>query len=249
MSTRRFALILVLAFSPGLVGNAFAISIRYEPGITHEARAITEYRTTGAMIEGLEVTAFFSNGASESLSWASSDAASGGVMGSGWSLTQSGDTFRSAWTLSMDAPSTSSTDRAPSIARLVLNAAPGRSVFDVDVTDQDGSGTAGSKAGGAFALEGQRQGLAVTYSDQVAIGNQRALGDLYNTLTLEFSETSFFSAGQSLNFVADMDSILTSPKQLGGLDDRVAVPIPSAVWLFASSLAGIAGIGRWSRKS
>ncbi|NEV61751.1 hypothetical protein [Thiorhodococcus minor] len=248
MSTRLLALMIaMLAFSPGFAGKALALSITYQDGVTSEAAAITEFRTRGGMIAGLEVMAVFSDGESETMSWVANSGASGGVIGSGWSLIQSGDTFRSAWTLSMDGSSSDSTDTPSAIAKLVLNAGPGSSVFDIQ---SRGTGTRGSELGGAFELEGDYEGLSVTYSDRITISGRSPVGDLYNTLTLAFSEENRFSAGQSLRFVTDMDNLITlASRSVEPLGDGAAVPIPSAVWLFISSLAGLAGIGRWPRKT
>lgn len=248
MSTKFLALMIAaLAFSPGFVGEALALSITYEKDVISEANAVTEFRTTGAMIEGLEVTAYFSGGGVETKSWIVNAPESGGVIGTGWSLSQSGDTFKSAWTLSMDGASASSTDTPRAIAKLVLNAAPGGSVFDVQPR---GTGTQGSELGGAFELQSDYEGLSVTYSDRVAIGGRSPVGDLYNTLTLAFGAENRFSAGQSLKFVADMDNLITLESQaVEPIPDGAAVPIPNAAWLFISSLAGLVGIGRRSLKS
>ena len=48
---------------------------------------LTGFATTGADMTGLNVTATFSNGFSQSLAWGTTGVGAGGVFGTGWSLT------------------------------------------------------------------------------------------------------------------------------------------------------------------
>jgi hypothetical protein len=127
---------------------------------------------------GMSVTAFFNNGSSENLSWAPTSATSGGVAGTGWSLTQTGDTFGGDWTLT-------NTSALP-ITRLFLDGLAARIVFDVNPgspsTPNSASGQPFTRVSG-----GTGRDLVVTYSDLVAITGNPPAGDLYRTMDLTFS--------------------------------------------------------------
>ena len=72
------------------------------PGTTQNIPAVANYKTTGELMAGMEVTAFFSNAADETVSWAATgnpdEGAAVGATGD-WSVVQTGDTFLNSWKL------------------------------------------------------------------------------------------------------------------------------------------------------
>ena len=83
---------------------------------------LTGFFTTGAMMDGMSVTAYFDDGSSETESWGTTGLVSGGVNGTGWSLSLTGDSFLSSWSFV--------NDDAGTLVRLVLDGSSGLTVFD-----------------------------------------------------------------------------------------------------------------------
>ncbi len=97
----RKELTLVAAF--GLIGlavpRADALIDYSTGGNVSSIPGLTGFATTGAMMDGLAVTATFEEGV-ETVYWADTGATSGGVtgvLGTGWSLSLDGDTFSASW--------------------------------------------------------------------------------------------------------------------------------------------------------
>ncbi len=200
-----------------------AVVVTLDPGTTNVTTALTGYSTTGAMMDGMQVTAFFSSGGSDTQSWADTGVTSGGVSGAGWSLSELGDTFGGNWTLTSQV----------NITRLLIDAGPGDSVFD---TDFGGAyGTNGSARGWTFDLQSGATGLDlnVFYRDQVALSGSAPVGDLYRYLDVNFS--SAFSG--SMVYIADTDNL-----KFAG--DIQPIPEPGTMMLLGSGLVGLAGFAR-----
>lgn len=142
---------------------------------------LTGFQTTGAMMSGMSVTATFSaQGFSETLAWATTGAASGGVTGSGWGLSLNGDSFNTAWNFSIGANA-----GLGQLTSLILDGAPGLTVFD---TTDPSPGTDDSAQGRDFQVNigcDACVGTAV-YSVPVAITPAGAVGDLFHRLTVTF---------------------------------------------------------------
>jgi len=149
---------------------------------------------------GIEVTAFFADGNSEQLTWAASDAVSGGVTGTGWSLSLSGETFGDfdnstntlfgEWNLVNDSTVSAITD-------LSINAGIAGVYFDdLDTIEY----TAGSDVGRPFAS-----------SDDTTVATFSGLfsaPDLFETLNIAW--TNSLTAGSSYSFLTDTDKATVS---------------------------------------
>ncbi|HEY9822190.1 MAG TPA: hypothetical protein V6D35_15675, partial [Candidatus Sericytochromatia bacterium] len=151
-----------------------------------EATTLTGFTTTGNMMAGMRVTASFVDGFSESVTWQSTGSSSGGAFGSGWSLTESDNSFDSPWTFS-------NTNKG--ITSLVIDAIPGNSVFDNVAKEEI---TSGSADGWGFeTLAGQSPNSSI-YSDPIDISR----GDLFGKLSLYWN--SGFTG--TMKFRADTDT-------------------------------------------
>ena len=142
------------------VATAASVVVNVNPGTTNVTTALTGFSTTGAMMSGMRLTAFFSGGGSEIVTWGTTGVGSGGAFDSGWSLLMSGDTFSSPWTLSTT---------TASLDAILIDAGPGNTVFDTSFGG--GEGTPGSAFGQSFFVTSGGTGLDITatYLDAVAL--------------------------------------------------------------------------------
>jgi hypothetical protein len=141
------------------------------------------------MMQGMRVTASFLNGYSESLLWTPTNDNSGGVFGSGWSLTQAGNTYGSPWTFS---------NFSSGISSLAIDAVPGNTLFDTYPYLDGPLQTDGSAEGWSFQVVAGPSPTSFAYADPIDISQ----GDLFGSLSLYWT-TGF--AG-TMQFIADTDS-------------------------------------------
>ena len=220
------------------------------------ASEISEFETQSTEMVGMTVTANFSDNTSESIGWIVQDAAlmKGGVIGGGWSLFQTDDTYDeyAPWIL---------TSNAKSISSLVLEGMLGGVVFDIDLYSRDANGeilkdihkdpiqlvgTTGSGLGWAFEVLANGTNysgiITATYSKMVSVvppkGSGIPFGDVFSQLTIEFGTAfgpSQLAKPATLTFRADTDKM------------KAPIPEPTTLLLFATGLAGLAAVGRRRR--
>jgi hypothetical protein len=229
---QRFARITLGGAALTLAATALpAQVIATNAGVTYVATALTGFATTGSEMGGLLVTAFFTDGSSAGGVWGDLGGGSWGLSLPSFSLSLpgAGDTFSVPWTFLNTS--------GAGLTRLVLNGAPGGTVFDFL---QGADITPGSEFGKAMQLVGGDPfGTTATYRNIVQIGAALPLGDLYETLDITL-QTPF--TGQALEFITDTDNV--------GRGGRVtATPEPATVALLAAGLAATALAARRRRSA
>ncbi len=191
-----------------------AVIVNYDNTVTYNTSALTGFATTGAMMDGMAITANFTGGGSQTLYWADTGAVSGGVTGTNWSLSESGDTFGGSWSLSSSV----------GIDSIFIDAGVGNTVFDISWV---GEGTPGSASGWTFQT-GTAFDIVATYSGVVSVGANPAVGDLWRYLNIDF--TQGFSG--AMTYIADTDNLLYA-------GDINPVPEPTGLLLLATGLLGL----------
>ncbi|MFV1968338.1 MAG: hypothetical protein ACC628_23175 [Pirellulaceae bacterium] len=235
MKNRYSLLLCVLLFSMVWVGIAeAAVSVFFDSGTTNTTNALTGFSTTGDLMAGMDVTAFFADSSSETVTWASLGAPAGKATGTGWFLSELGNTFSADWTLS--------NSTGQSLTRLLIDAGPGDTVFD---TFFGGNfGTPGSGRGKDFTVTSGLGSLDIdaTYRDEVALTGFSPVGDLYRYLDIEFTSVGAFASGSSLKYITDTDNIL-----FAGDIAPVPEPLSFCIWGLLAGLGIAIGRRHWLR--
>jgi hypothetical protein len=154
---------------------------------------------TGATMGGMLVTMAFNDASMETAVWMGAFFGQGSVMGTGWSITETGDTSIASWTV------TNNTGKG--IVEMHFQGCPGNTVFDRTLPSP---GTPGSstgvdyvQTGGTFASISQ-----ATYLGPAGVGSTPPVGDIFTDMLVDFPELPLAS-GQTLLFRADTDGCLT----------------------------------------
>lgn len=159
-------------------------------------------RTFGDDMAGMLVTVDFLDGGSETATWEATGPDAGGAFGTGWSVTQSGDTFFDPWAF---------TNTGEGIASLVINANPGNTAFDTIDTIEEPPSTPGSANGIPFTVLSGPAPDSFAYSDEVDISE----GDLFGTLALNYDDG--FTGTTTVTYRADTDNLISVPESSSGL--------------------------------
>jgi len=231
-----FKSIITLAFAAS-VSSANALTFLTSAGTPQDTSSVSDFMTSNGVaptLIGLSVTATV-GGTSQTLLWAPSVAGdacgggstTGGVIGTGWSLCGTGNTFSMLWIF------TGNPTGLP-ITSLVFAGIPFHIAFD---RTNPNPGTAGSAAGIDFTPDTNGDGLAdnpawtVTYSDEILLNGAAAIGDLYGSLSVDFGVNGFSG---KFSFLQDTDSFVARTNGAGS-----TVREPATVALLGLGLAGL----------
>ncbi len=206
------------------------------PGTTQNIPAVANYKTTGELMAGMEVTAFFSNAADETVSWAATGTADqGAAVGAtgDWSVVQTGDTFLNSWKLQYNQTGKGRLTglRFDGLAAGVVENSV---LFDREKDfSGDYNGTPGSEKGEDFLTTPNPYpawfDIMATYEDQVKIDSDPLgpRGDLFRILDIRFYSQEGLIAGAEAGldgldltemvFWQDTDSTSLVPEPTTGL--------------------------------
>lgn len=200
MNLKKALQIAALALTLGTAGTAGAATIVKDATNTVSIPGLTGFATTGAMMDGMSVTACFGivDPTCQTVFWSDTGATSGGAFGTGWSLSLTGDSFGGAWLFDF------TSDTLGQLTSLILDGSTGFTVFD---TTSPSFGTDGSAQGMDFAIlnNANLDGLAIaTYSMIVAVSPAGPVGDLFHVLTVTFDGNA--GPRTDFSFVQDTDN-------------------------------------------
>lgn len=221
---KRISLLATVVLLAGAFAQA-SVTVAFDPGITYETDALTGFATSGDMMGGMLVTAFFAGGGSETAVWGATTPGNGGAFGTDWSLIEEGDTYGGWWTLA--------NNRTGALEGVMIQGAPGDTIFDQ--TWPTYPGTEGSANGWTFEATSlpvtYELDILATYRNLVALTGFPPVGDEYERLELAFTNVGGFTGGSALSFISDTDSAAAA----GDVTPRV--PAPGAM------LLGTLGVG------
>ena len=186
---------------------------------------ISQFTTNGADMVGMSVTVNFLGGGSETVAWAATGAQSGAAVGTGWSISETGDTFNTnAWAADFG---------NLQVTSFVLDGTGGLTLFDKNFDPLPG--TPGSADGRNFASTLVADALVeATYSNVVGIGATPPVGDIFHILSVSFAEVENGTGSGLFNFTQDTDNDIR----------RIQIPEPAMLPLFGLGLAGLAIVTR-----
>jgi hypothetical protein len=221
---------MVLVGANGVMAADITPTVLTDPGILYNTAGLTGYATGGDMMDGMVVTVGFAGGSTSSDIWADTGVGAGAATGTGWSLSLNGNSNTTAFSL----VNSGTLD----IVKLIIDARPGMTVFDIIQTPEDSPGSSGGGNIGATGIYTSYvygpAGMSVTgtYRNRVAVGGT-FYGDLYAVLDIAMVGATGgggLASGQTLQFYSDTDNATTT---------ITAAPEPSTLALLGMALGAM----------
>lgn len=199
--------------------TANATVITTDVSVVDMVPGISQFTTDGADMVGMSVTVNFLGGATETVFWTATGAQSGAAVGTGWSVTEDGDTFNTnAWTADFG---------NLQVESLQFNATTGLTLFDRSLAPLPG--IPGSAEGRDFVSTLLNDGdVVAAYSNVVGIGAIPPVGDIFHTLTISFADLENSVLSGRFQFTQDTDN-----------DIRILLPESAMLTIFGLGLAGL----------
>ncbi len=214
MRTIWLTLLTSLALFSPVRGDS--LSVGFSDGVLNTTPAIVNFKTTGSDMNGMAVTFKFTDNTTATSFWLGGSNSVGSSGGATLSLT--GDSYFTQWSLNNAS--------GLGITSMVIDAGLGNTAFDL--TWGNLFGTTNSSSGKTFNPTTGKTGLDIvaTYSDKMAVNPNSAVGDLYRTLTVQFTNNGGLATGTTMNFWADTDTIEPPATSQG-----IQTPAPPALLL------------------
>lgn len=199
--------------------------------------------TDGHDIDGAVITAYYADGTSEQITWVGDPSTWTNPDGSTYGSTEgsaSGDNINLF--MSWDGFEMTTTSVLTSLS---IDMAPANTVFDTTYDfDHTGYSTVGSGFGYEFELydgyEALEGAITATYSGIVNLAGAAAVGDLFTTMTVDFSQLAGGGILGALDFRSDLDVMRYEGDLLS------PVPLPMSLSFL---LLGLGGLGLTRRVS
>ncbi len=222
------AILGAVAFFGASAAMAVPVTVNTTAGTSYNTSGLSGFTTGAGDMIGMEITAYFSDGSSDTATMGATTAS-----GSGWSVSFTGSTtFSDAWDVSVNNQS------GLLITGLDFSGKNGDTVFDIVSSAVNSPGSAlGNAIGPNASYSGSTlTSILATYTNQVSVAGT-FYGDLYETMMLSFNQG--LATGDVLSFVADTDNLAID-------GDLVVASEPGALLLLGLGLIGTAAARRRS---
>lgn len=235
-----------------LLAQAQAGTIVYDPGTTYDVTpAMEDFTTLGADMAGMLVTVV-QGGVTSQFTWSVLQDDFGTFTRGGNVLADTADydyfiyADGDTWCPILTCRNWTVVNGRfrQNITQITFHGAPGGVVFDLKTEPSANFGTPGSARGTTYELTASTQrGLDtnVVYRNQVSVGGNPVVGDLFTDLVIEFTNGGL-NDGNSIRFQADTDRI-PAYATLGPL--VTAIPEPQT---WALLLGGVGLLGAFTRR-
>lgn len=235
IGTTATALVAFLTWSQ--VTSAATINLMTNAGAVQQTSMVDNFLVNANQLAGMNVQALFSDGSMESLIWTDMGGATGGVTGTNWSMTATGNALNSV---------TLTNNRAESLVEFLMDGGPGDGVFDIGAPAFTATRTPNTNIGNSFQVNSEPEDLTynVVYFDPVRINMLPPNGDIFRSLRVGITGGASIGgglgSGDVLRWNTDMDAL-----SIAG--DIRPVPAPTTLALLLGGLGSGALIRRRRR--